>query len=319
MSTNFVFVLDADRRPLSPCHPARARELLRRGKASVLRRFPFTIILKRAVTDPVTEGCQVKLDPGSKTTGIAIVQGDRVIWGAEVTHRGAMIKKTLADRSARRRNRRSRLRYRKPSYRTKAQVNNAKRTYERKREQGWLAPSLRHRVDTTMTWVNRLIRFAPVGELTQELVRFDLQKMENPEVEGVQYQQGELVGFEVKEYLLVKWGRKCAYCGTENTPLEVEHIRPRSKGGSDRVSNLTLACTKCNRKKGNKGEPQIRPLKPIHGYRSGDIAKCGDVQGRISPRTSGLFEIRPPGGKPFSRPMRFFTPIHRNDGFEYGT
>lgn len=435
MSTNFVFVLDADRRPLSPCHPARARELLRRGKASVLRRFPFTIILKRTVTDPVTEGCQVKLDPGSKTTGIAIVQGDRVIWGAEVTHRGAMIKKTLADRSARRRNRRSRLRYRKPSYRTKAQVNNAKRTYERKREQGWLAPSLRHRVDTTMTWVNRLIRFAPVGELTQELVRFDLQKMENPEVEGVQYQQGELVGFEVKEYLLVKWGRKCAYCGAENTPLEVEHIRPRSKGGSDRVSNLTLACTKCNRKKGNKpvevflakkpevlkrvlakakaplrdaaavnstrwalhgalvdtglpvtvgtggqtkfnrkqlewskahwldaaavgdivelklatdapltvickgqggrrkgvfdkygqprknkkGEPQIRPLKPIHGYRSGDIAKCGDVQGRISPRTSGLFEIRPPGGKPFSRPMRFFTPIHRNDGFEYGT
>ena len=242
MSTNFVFVLDADRRPLSPCHPARARELLRRGKASVLRRFPFTIILKRTVTDPVTEGCQVKLDPGSKTTGIAIVQGDRVIWGAEVTHRGAMIKKTLADRSARRRNRRSRLRYRKPSYRTKAQVNNAKRTYE--------------------------------------------------------------------------------------------HIRPRSKGGSDRLSNLTLACTKCNQKKGNKpvevflakkprknkkGEPQIRPLKPIHGYRSGDIAKCGDVQGRISPRTSGSFEIRPPGGKPFSRPMRFFTPIHRNDGFEYGT
>ncbi|MCP4900811.1 MAG: HNH endonuclease, partial [bacterium] len=243
MSTNFVFVLDTDRRPLSPCHPARARALLKQGKAAVLRRFPFTIVLTRSVPDANPKPCQVKLDPGSKTTGVAIVQGSRVIWAAEILHRGGMIKKKLADRSARRRNRRTRRCYRKPSYRTKAQIRNAKATYKRKRAKGWLPPSLRHRIETTLTWVTRFIRFAPIGELTQELVRFDMQRMDNAEIKGVEYQQGTLAGLDVKEYLLQKWGRKCAYCGADDKPLEVEHIEPRSGKGTDRVSNLTLACT----------------------------------------------------------------------------
>ncbi len=176
MSTNFVFVLDTDRRPLSPCHPARARALLKQGKAAVLRRFPFTIILTRSVPDAHPQPCQVKLDPGSKTTGVAIVQNGRVIWAAEIIHRGGMIKKKLADRSARRRNRRTCLRYRKPSYRTKAQIRNAKATYKRKRAEGWLPPSLQHRIETTLTWITRFIRFAPIGALTQELVRFEKQQ-----------------------------------------------------------------------------------------------------------------------------------------------
>ncbi len=85
-----------------------------------------------------------------------------------------------------------------------------------------------------------------------ELVKFDTQKMENPEVSGVEYQQGELFGYEVREYLLEKWERKCAYCGAKDTPLEVEHIYPISRGGSNRVSNLTLACQPCNQGKGNQ-------------------------------------------------------------------
>jgi 5-methylcytosine-specific restriction endonuclease McrA len=85
-----------------------------------------------------------------------------------------------------------------------------------------------------------------------ELVRFDTQKLQNPEIKGVEYQRGTLYGYEVKEYLLEKWGRKCVYCGKENVPLEIEHIVPKSKGGSDRISNLTLACHECNQKKGNQ-------------------------------------------------------------------
>ncbi|SDY49691.1 HNH endonuclease, partial [Allochromatium warmingii] len=250
MNTNFVFVLDTDRRPLSPCHPARARELLRTGKAALLRRFPLTIILNRAVPDASPAPCQIKLDPGSKTTGIALVQGEKVVWGGELQHRGALIRKKLASRRASRRLRRSRLRYRAPRF------------LNRTRATGWLAPSLQHRIETTMTWVNRLMRFAPVGELTQELVRFDMQKMNNPEIRGTEYQQGELLGFEVREYLLEKWGRTCAYCGAKGVPLEVEHIHPRSKGGSDRVSNLTLACTKCNQKKGNRPVAEFLAKKP---------------------------------------------------------
>jgi hypothetical protein len=83
-------------------------------------------------------------------------------------------------------------------------------------------------------------------------VRFDLQQLENPEISGIEYQQGELAGYEVREYLLNKWERKCAYCAEENVPLQVEHIHPKAKGGSNRISNLCLACEPCNLKKGTQ-------------------------------------------------------------------
>ena len=243
MQQNRVFVLDMKRNPLMPCHPARARALLREGKAAVFRRFPFTIILKSR-EGGTTQPAQVKLDPGSKTTGVAVVaqfkhSGRVVVWAGELEHRGAAIRKALEQRRGHRRFRRSKLRYRQVRF------NN------RTRPDGWLAPSLQHRVDTTMSWVTRLCRLAPVTALSVELVKFDLQQMQNPEISGVEYQQGELQGYEVREYLLEKWGRECAYCGVENTPYEIDHIHPRSKGGSNRVSNLALACHDCNQKKGN--------------------------------------------------------------------
>ncbi|NLJ24657.1 MAG: HNH endonuclease, partial [Firmicutes bacterium] len=85
---------------------------------------------------------------------------------------------------------------------------------------------------------------------SMELVKFDTQKLQNPEISGVEYQQGELAGYEVREYLLEKWGRRCAYCGITNVQLQVEHIVPKARGGSDRVSNLTLSCEPCNLAKG---------------------------------------------------------------------
>jgi 5-methylcytosine-specific restriction endonuclease McrA len=93
-------------------------------------------------------------------------------------------------------------------------------------------------VDNVRNWALRLKRWVPIHYIAVETVRFDTQKMQNPEIAGVEYQQGELAGYEVRQYLLEKWGRKCAYCDAENVPLEVEHIVPKSKGGTDRVSNL---------------------------------------------------------------------------------
>jgi Restriction endonuclease len=93
-------------------------------------------------------------------------------------------------------------------------------------------------------------------------VRFDLQQLENPEISGVEYQQGELLGYEVREYLLNKWDRKCAYCGIENVPLQVEHIHPKAKGGTNRISNLCLACEKCNTKKGSQDIEKFLAKKP---------------------------------------------------------
>jgi hypothetical protein len=96
----------------------------------------------------------------------------------------------------------------------------------------------------------------------QELVKFDTQAMENPEISGIEYQQGELAGYEIREYLLEKWGRKCAYCNAQNVPLEIEHIHPSSKGGSSRVSNLTIACRHCNEAKGNQELKDFLAQKP---------------------------------------------------------
>lgn len=235
---NVVFVLDTEKRPLTPCRPAQARRLLREGKAAVFRRYPFTLILKEARPDAAVKPLTVKLDPGAKVTGLALVDASRVLLSAELTHRGSAIKSTLEERRAYRRGRRAR----KTRYR-EARFDN------RVRNKGWLPPSLQHRVDTTLTWVRRLARYAPVSELALERVKFDMQKMQNPEIAGVEYQQGELQGYQVREYLLEKFNRQCVYCEARDVPLEVEHVRPKALGGSNRVSNLTLACRPCNKKK----------------------------------------------------------------------
>jgi len=243
--SNLVFVLDTQKRPLNPIRPGLARKLLSNGKAAVFKRYPFTLILKVEVIAP-QKPITLKLDPGSKTTGIALVQEEDVIFGAELTHRGQAIKASLESRCSLRRVRKNRqTRYRKAKF------------LNRTRPKGWLAPSLQHRVETTLTWVTRLTKVAPIASITQELVRFDLQQLENPEISGIEYQQGVLHGYEIREYLLNKWDRTCAYCGVTNTPLQVEHIHPKAKGGSNRISNLCLACDACNKKKGTQDVEQF--------------------------------------------------------------
>jgi len=258
-----VFVLSKDGKPLDPTTPRRARLLLKSGRAVVARRTPFVIRLKdRHSSECETQGVVIGIDPGSRTTGIAVwmenTPGVReAVFLTEVEHRGQAIRKKLEQRSNyRRRRRSSNLRYRAPRF------NN------RTRPGGWLAPSLQHRVDTTVGWVNRLARWMPVQGVVMELVRFDAQVMQDPEISGVEYQQGELHGYEVREYLLNKWGRKCAYCDAQNTPLQVEHIRPKARGGSNRVSNLTLACENCN---------QAKDARPVEEFLAHDPVRLARI------------------------------------------
>lgn len=238
-----VFVLDTQKRALDPVHPGWARKLLSSGQAAVFRRYPFTIILKKEVSEPVIQPLRLKLDPGSKTTGIAIVNdaSGEVVFAAELTHRGQQIKASLEKRRAVRRSRRQRqTRYRKT------------RCDNRKRPEGWLAPSLMSRVYNIETWVRRLLRVCPIVALSQERVKFDLQRMDNPDIAGVEYQQGTLSGYELREYLLEKWKRQCAYCDATGVPLQIEHVVCRARHGPNRVSNLTLACEPCNIRKGTQ-------------------------------------------------------------------
>ena len=240
--SNHVFLIDSNKTPLNPVHPAQARKLLDSGKAAVFQCYPFTLILKRVIENPNLYPLTLKIDPGSKFTGIALVtnQGN-VVWAMELQHRGQQIKDALLHRRALRRARRNRnTRYRQARF------------LNRKRPDGWVAPSLRHRILTIETWVKRLQKFAPLDSIAQELVKFDTQAIQNPEISGIEYRAGTLKGYECREYLLEKWNRQCAYCGVKDVPFEIEHIQPKSQGGSDRVSNLCLACHKCNQRKANR-------------------------------------------------------------------
>jgi 5-methylcytosine-specific restriction endonuclease McrA len=258
---SYVFVVDSEHRPLTSVHPGRARRLLTERKAAVWRRYPSTLILKEAMAEARPDvhpaPLRIKIDPGSRMTGLALVNDatGQVVWAAEMTHRGQQVKERLAQRRACRRARRQRhTRYRQPRF------------ANRRRSQGWLPPSLESRMHNVPIWVARLQRSAPVGAISQELVRFDTQALEQPDISGVEYQQGTLAGYEVREYLLEKFHRTCVYCGATDVPLEIEHIIPRSRpGASNRIGNLTLACHPCNQAKGDRtaeefGDPAVQAL-----------------------------------------------------------
>jgi 5-methylcytosine-specific restriction endonuclease McrA len=249
-----ILVIDQQKQPLDPVHPGRARFLLSAGHAAIYRRYPFVIIMKDAKPDAQPAPLRVKIDPGSKTTGLAVVSDatGEVVWAAELAHHGQQVKEALDDRRAHRRSRRSRhTRYREPRFDNRA------------RRSGWLPPSLVSRIQNVVTWVERLRRYAPVGAISYELVRFDTQLIEHPDISGIEYQWGTLAGCEAREYLLLKWNYRCAYCGKEATRWEVDHIIPRIRGGSNRLSNLALSCHGCNQEKGGQtaaeyGYPEVQ-------------------------------------------------------------
>ena len=284
-----VFVLDRNRKPLMPCCPARARELLKKGKAKVYRAMPFTIMVQRS--GGVTQRTEICIDPGSKTSGLAIraffKRGWTVIWVANLHHRGHQINLDLIARKAIRRGRRNRntgyrqCKYVKPVVTTKRRkarlARNAKyasKAYKAKLTQKpsvrydqpikatcgnkRLPPSVKSRIDNIAHWTRKLSSLVPaIKTIYVETTKFDQQKMMKAEIAGKEYQQGELFEFDVMQYLLVKYNHTCVYCDRKSTPdngirLEKDHVKPVSKGGSNRLSNLVLACKDCNATKSNK-------------------------------------------------------------------
>jgi len=245
-----VFVLNKEGKVLMPCSPGKARRLLKK-KARVVTCKPFTIQLLYG-SSGYKQSIILGVDAGYSSVGFsAVTQASELIAG-EVNLRKDVSKK-ITERRMYRRNRRNRLWHRKPRFSNRVSS----------KKEGWLAPSIQHRLDSHIRLIKKVQRLLPVSKTIVEVASFDTQKMQNPEISGVEYQQGELQGYEIKEYLLEKWGRKCAYCGKKNIPLEIEHINPESRGGTNRISNLTISCKRCNQKKGNKtaeefGYPEIQ-------------------------------------------------------------
>ncbi len=240
--SNRVLVLDTNRVPLMPCHPARARELLNGGKAAVYRRYPFTIILKNREGGDV-QHIDIKIDPGTKYTGMALValfdRGPRCVYGLHIKHRGDVVRQSMTQRAASRRTRRSRkLRYRQPRF------NN------RTRPPGWVPPSIESRVSNVTTWVRRLFGVTPADKVYFEVVKFDTNAMAN--VTRDQYDTDARIRTQMRHYLLTTRGNVCSYCKgvSADNRLEREHVIPRSRGGTDALANAELACRRCNLDKG---------------------------------------------------------------------
>lgn len=246
-----VFVINNKKQPLDPCSEAKARILLNKGKAKIFKRFPFTIIVDTDSISNYSQAITLKLDYGSKVSGLAILINNEISWVAHIKH-NLSIKDNLLKRRVYRCARRNR----KTRYRPARFLN-------RKKYEKWIPPSLQSKVNNIKTWVDRLIKICPITKISFEHCKFDTQLMTNPEISGIEYQQGTLQGYEVREYLLEKFGRKCCYCKKEGIPLEIEHITPKSRGGSNSITNLALACNKCNQKKGTLtakefGHPEIQ-------------------------------------------------------------
>ena len=257
---NKVLVLDTNRKPLMPCYPARARKLLSSGRASVFRRFPFTIILHdRTVEESELQGTEIKIDQGSKTTGVALIvhgqDGATVALASHIEHR-TNIKSNLDSRRAIRRSRR----HRKTRYRQARFLNRTK-------PKGWLPPSLVSKAENILNWVIRFVKLTPITKFAIETAKFDIQKLENPDIKGVDYQRGKMFGYaDKKAYLLEREQRCCIYCGihASKAKMEIEHVVPRSRGGTNSLNNLVLSCHACNQAKGSqdiqtylKGKPNV--------------------------------------------------------------
>lgn len=253
---NYVFVLNGDGRPLSPCHPAVARRLLRLDKAVVERVMPFTIRLRETKVNPAVQPTTIGIDDGAKTAGIAVVQhnqsNDRVVFKADIKLRNN-VKKLLSNRRMRRQARRSRLRHRQPRKR-------------RKDKTGWIPPSAKVRKDNVLRVVRGLSELVAISRIVYEEGQFNIQRLAG-RGEGSRQQVKGNNFRNKKKAVLWRDGYVCQYCGinciTAKLVAEVDHIIPYSKGGTMAFQNLVCACRPCNQAKGNQsatefGHPEIQ-------------------------------------------------------------
>lgn len=231
-----VYVLNENGQPLMPTeNHAKVRVLLKQGKAKVVNNCPFTIQLLYSSTN-YTQYVTLGVDAGSKHIGLSATTDDRELYAADVELRNDIVK-LLATRRASRRSRRNRkTRYRKPRF------NN------RRRDKGWLAPSIKEKIGIHLKVVDDTCKLLPVSKIIVETASFDIQKIKNPDVKGTDYQQGEQLGFwNVREYVLFRDGHKCQCCKgkSKDKILNVHHIESRQTGGNA-PNNLITLCETCH-------------------------------------------------------------------------
>lgn len=274
-----VYVLSQNGQPLMPTeNHAKVRVFLKQGKAKVVQRCPFTIQLLYESTTH-TQKINLGIDAGSKTIGVSATTETKVLYEAEVVLRNDIVE-LLSGRRALRRSRRNRkTRYRKPRF------------DNRKKPDGWLAPSIRQKIETHVTVVENITKILPMTKIIVETASFDIQKIKNPEIEGEGYQQGEQLDFwNVREYVLFRDGHTCQCCKgkSKDNILNVHHIESRKTGGNA-PNNLITLCETCH-KAYHKGI--ITLPKEIHrGMRFRDAAFMGIMRWAFYDRLKELYNL----------------------------
>lgn len=252
-----VYVLNKEGNPIMPCGSAKARKLLKDGKAKIIKRDIFTIQLlygSSGYKQEITLG----VDTGSKTIGFSATTKSNELFAGEYQLRND-ISDLLSDRRIYRRARRNRkTRYRKARFLNRVRTKN----------KGWLAPSVEHKIESHINIIDKIHKILPIQKLVVELANFDIQKINNPDIKGKDYQFGEAYGFEnIKSYVLFRDNYTCQHCKgkSKDSKLHVHHIIFRSQGGSDNVDNLICLCKTCHDKL-HKNEIKLnaKGLKKIH-------------------------------------------------------
>lgn len=234
-----VYVLNKDGQPLMPTNRhGKIRRLLKTNKAKVIKRCPFTIQLTYRSANH-TQKISLGIDAGSKHIGVSATTESKVMYEADVELRNDIVDLLSTRRQNRRTRRGRKTRYRKPRF------NNRVST----KKDGWLAPSVRQKIDTHLTVVDNVTKMLPISKIIVETASFDIQKIKNPTISGNEYQQGEQLDFwNVREYVLFRDGHTCQCCkGKSNDKiLNVHHIESRKTGG-DSPGNLITLCETCHK------------------------------------------------------------------------
>jgi len=234
-----VYIISKSGKPLMPTERhGKAAYLLKSGKAKVVKREPFTIQLLYDTTEH-TQDVTLGIDTGYQNIGFSAVTDKQELISGEVKLDSNMSKR-LQDKAMFRRTRRSKLRYRKPRF------------LNRVKPEGWLPPSIQRRFDTHLTLINKLKAILPISKVTVEVANFDIQKIKNPDIYGINYQQGDLYNYQnIKSYLIAREKGLCQLCNkkySKTDPWKTHHIIPTSQGGTNTPSNLSLLHKRCHGK-----------------------------------------------------------------------
>ncbi len=238
-----VYVRSIDNKPLMPCRRSKARRLLKGNKAVIVKRYPFVIQLTFECENQVQK-VKRGIDTGYKFVGVSCITDKKEVFSVTLTLDDKTSSR-LNEKSMYRGGRRNKLRYRKPRF------------HNRKKKANWLPPSTQRRYDTHKRLLELTDYLLPIEETTIEIAQFDIQKIENPEIESKGYQEGDMLGYQnMRSYLMAREHGLCELCHkkfTNGDPSHIHHRKPRSKGGGDRPKNLALLHESCHTKLHAKG------------------------------------------------------------------